>query len=64
VSLKIGENKRMVDLALAAGVKEVTVRNRYNELRIKLNKNNNNLNNSRKKPVFLPAISAYLIYFI
>jgi transcription initiation factor TFIIB len=58
MSLKIGENKRMVDLAQAAGVTEVTIRNRYNELRIKLNKNNNNINNSRKKPIFLPAISA------
>jgi transcription initiation factor TFIIB len=58
VSLKIGENKRMVDLAQATGVTEVTIRNRYNELRIKLNKNNNNINNSRKKPIFLPTISA------
>jgi transcription initiation factor TFIIB len=55
---KIGENKRMVDLAQAAGVTEVTIRNRYNELRIKLNKNNNNINNSRKKPIFLQAIGA------
>ena len=55
---KIGENKRKVDLAQATGVTEVTIRNKYNELRIKLNKNNNNINNSRKKPIFLPAISA------
>ncbi|MDQ6862386.1 MAG: hypothetical protein M3044_01035 [Thermoproteota archaeon] len=46
------------DLAQAAGVTKVTIRNRYNELRVKLNKNNNNINNGRKKPIFLPAISA------
>jgi hypothetical protein len=44
----------MVDLAQAAGKKKVTIRNRYKELRIKLNKNNNNINSS------LPAISAWL----
>jgi transcription initiation factor TFIIIB Brf1 subunit/transcription initiation factor TFIIB len=58
MSLKIGKNKRMVDLAQAAGVTEVNIRNRYNELRIKSNTNNNNINNSRMKPIFLPAISA------
>ncbi len=54
---KIGENKRMVDLAQVCGVTEVNIRNRYNGLRIKLSKNNNNINNNRKKPIFLPAIS-------
>ena len=58
MSLKIGKNKRMVDLAQAAGVTEVNIRNRYNELRIKSNKNNNNINDRRMKPIFLPAISA------
>ncbi len=61
-SKKIGEDKRMVDLAQAARVTEVTIRKRYNELRINLNKNNNNnkINNSIKKTIFLPAISTEL----
>ena len=48
----------MVDLAQAAGVTEVNIRNRYDELRIKSKKNNNNINDSRMKSIFLPAISA------
>jgi transcription initiation factor TFIIB len=54
---KIGEDKRMVGLAQEAGVTEVTMRKRYNELRANLNKNNNKINYSIKKMIFLPAIS-------